>query len=795
MKNSACKKQLNSHWLSTLLAIVVALCILAAVFMVPEGLSYADSTAEILFPSNGYMQTSSPNLISANENYLLIFDDSLNRLFVRSSLSAEDYTYEIADKNVTQILAVGSTAFISADDLYYTIDLTDTSSVLTQVTIPTPTPSKKSPLTVASDGTYIYAKSVAGCISVYDENLETAFEADNIYQDILTGKCVFAGNADTVFTFTSSSGTPYFNTYKFGDAEYSEYEAEYYVQEAYAGDVIFASDNGEIIIVNKDDGTLIKETEIMPDSFCAFGSTLYTVVGDVISVYTYEAADNSLTLISSISMSGSDNRHLNLPLDVVKTFDMLIVADSNNNRAGFINSSGEMETVSLPASPFKLTVSQDAVYALCSDGNVYKISGGAVAQTYAVEGALDITFLDKLYALKNDGIYTLIGGRFVKFLSLSEGRLITSAKDGSSLYVLTDSEVKVVSRDAYLFSTSLTGSFENVSEFEADYAGNLYMLEESTVTKYTNSLYSLEASGTYEANSYLTISPNSFCIDGENIYISCDECLIIKDLFKTVTKDSYTEDELLPGDETLTYFEKSNANAFMTDAFGNPDSVTKVPGYAIGIYENVKKNTDLVLAKTKDGYFIVNINDFTQTESQQNINIYKTNKDADAYTDLLSSPTQIPAGTELTALYQQTIDGKTYIRTTYSDSEYFVEASSLELIQEIIIDDPEPQEPAKTYARIKSSRIGSKVSIYQNAAENSPVILQLVDGKKVQVLSEEDEFCRISYNGTEGYILKSSLQFKGLTTIQTIAIVLSVIVLAAGSVIAVSFYWQKKKNI
>lgn len=795
MKSFSKNKSLNIRHLLIAAVLMTAVITMTFIFGVPVSVASADYSAEVIFPSNGYIQTSSPNMISANGNYLLVFDDALSKLFVRSSNETEDYTYDFTGMNVSQILAVGDIAFITADETYFTLDLTDRGAVPQECSLPSPVPSKKSSLTITSDGTYIYAKSVAGCVSVYNENIETSFEADNHYEDILTGKCVFTGVGDTVYTFTSINGVPYFNSYKFGEDEYQEFETDYYVQEAYAGDVIFAKADDMVILINPSDGTCIKETEISPDSFCADGSNLYTVEGSVISVYTYDSASSDIALTSSISMSGSDNRHLNTPKDIIKTSDMSVIADSGNNRIGLINASGEMETVMLSASPSMLASSGDAIFALCDDNNIYKISDGAAVQSYLLEGASDITYLDKLYAVKNDGIYTLIGGRFVKFLTTANAKMITSSKDGNSLYILTDNDIKVVSKDAYLYKTLLTGSFDDVKDFEIDFAGNIYLLKESGITKYINNLYSLEEDETFSASTYLTVTPEYFCLDGDYVYLSCSECIIIKDLYKSETKGSYLADELVPGDETSEYFEKTNPDAFMTDATGNSDTVNKVPDYAIEIYENVKKTDNLVLAKTKDGFFIVNINDFSKTESSQNINIYKTTKDAEGYEDLLSSPVSIPVGTELTSLYQQTVNGTTYIKASYNGTEYFVDMTSLEIVKEIVIEEPEePAEPEKQFARIKSSRIGAKVDIYSAPSEDSPVILQLVDGKKVQILSEENGYCRISYEGNEGYILKSSLQFKGLTTIQTVAIILSVIVFLAGSVIAISFYWQKKKN-
>lgn len=83
--------------------------------------------------------------------------------------------------------------------------------------------------------------------------------------------------------------------------------------------------------------------------------------------------------------------------------------------------------------------------------------------------------------------------------------------------------------------------------------------------------------------------------------------------------------------------------------------------------------------------------------------------------------------------------------------------------------------------------------MYALADANSDVIAQIVDGSKVEVLETLDDFYLVSFDGKMGYIRKSELKTDGLTTVQIVAIVLSIVVAIAGSAIFASVYITRKK--
>lgn len=88
--------------------------------------------------------------------------------------------------------------------------------------------------------------------------------------------------------------------------------------------------------------------------------------------------------------------------------------------------------------------------------------------------------------------------------------------------------------------------------------------------------------------------------------------------------------------------------------------------------------------------------------------------------------------------------------------------------------------------------MGGLVNVYADQSTDSEVIAQIVDGSKVEVLETLDDFYLVSYDGKLGYIQKSQLKIGTLTTVQIVAIVLSIIVAIAGATIFASVHLTRK---
>ena len=153
--------------IKTLLA--VAMILLAAILvLLPvscQNVASADNaTYRVLFPTGNYFQSSSPSLVGANRNYLVIYDDLSKTLFVRAD---EEWTYTLDFESVSGIFVVENVVFLHADNKYFTLDLTDKAATARERTLPSPA----DVTFFNSDGTYLYAHSAAGRLTVYDKDL------------------------------------------------------------------------------------------------------------------------------------------------------------------------------------------------------------------------------------------------------------------------------------------------------------------------------------------------------------------------------------------------------------------------------------------------------------------------------------------------------------------------------------------------------------------------------------------------------------------------------------------------
>ena len=123
---------------------------------------------------------------------------------------------------------------------------------------------------------------------------------------------------------------------------------------------------------------------------------------------------------------------------------------------------------------------------------------------------------------------------------------------------------------------------------------------------------------------------------------------------------------------------------------------------------------------------------------------------------------------------------------TYQGQDYFVKRSDVAEYVEIV------EEKDKVYGKANADRVGGLVNMYADPSTASEVVGQIVDGSKVEVLETLDDFYLVTYDGKLGYIQKSQLKIGTLTTVQIVAIVLSIIVAIAGAAIFASVHLTRK---
>lgn len=237
--------------------------------------------------------------MGANRNYLVIYDDLSKTLFVRAD---EEWTYTLDFESVSGIFVVENVVFLHADNKYFTLDLTDKAATARERTLPSPA----DVTFFNSDGTYLYAHSAAGRLTVYDKDLQVALGIDNLYDpDTLAGKIVVAGEGANLIVFSTEYASPVFITYDATTKAKTIKGITHHIGEAYVGDVVYAleiiqqsSASGaqkRIVCIDKTSGDLLFATDINPDKFFAFGNRLFTIQDGGVTVYALNDEHTALT--------------------------------------------------------------------------------------------------------------------------------------------------------------------------------------------------------------------------------------------------------------------------------------------------------------------------------------------------------------------------------------------------------------------------------------------------------------------------------------------------------------------
>lgn len=829
------KRKTLTIFLAITVPIIIATVILMSLYS-QKSIAFADEevvappasdTFSVMFPTVSYIQSEDPALITANQNYLIVYDKTASAMFVRGGDRMGTYAFPLNLENVEYIKAVGNVAFIHADEQNYTVDLTDTSATPVKRELTSPDNANY----FRSDGKYLYAKNGYGAVSIYDENLEIAtFTVDkdgtteevtvdnHIYMDntnnpVFAGKQVMAGNNHRLYFLTVLHGLPYFNIYDpVTKQEIANELMDCYVTDAYVGDNVvvakIADSNAEaseptpLVGLDKATGKVLFSSDITPDSFCVYGDRLFTIEGKQIITYTIQTTEDTdgvvsyvgFEKISTISMAGADTYHLDNPGDVIKFGNGLAVADTDNNRLGFISSASIMSTVSINGSPIRLTADSSGVYALCNDGKIIKTENDSVVKTLdsdKTKDTLDINYLDKLYLLKSDGLYTAIGDGIFLLAQVSGGRRIASAQDGTNLYILKDDGIDMFSSNGTLLHT-YTGDFTQIVDFSVDYAGNIFALKNNGYEIYSTSYGTLaKVSETEFYNATAHANANSVCLDGQSLYFTAQECLVGKSTVEASTKDNYNPSEFIPSETSTYHFAKlkEDTASYVIPADGRMEAIYAAPTQTILVFDN-DENAQFTYALLEGNFFQIKKSDYETVATNQLQGNYATNRITVFYAlpDVESTKISVSMGTRI-SLFADCADfeNSKWLRIKYNDKVYFVDAEHVDEYAELI-----PEKDRK-YGKAKATRVGGLVNIYSAASIDSEVMTQIVDGTDVEVLEEAAGFYLIRYEEMTGYMLKDEVELKGLTAVQIASIVVACIVVIAGIGVFIAIEKTKKK--
>lgn len=786
-----CYTQNRRIFNTKILLAVVAVFVTAVALLTATNdacVAYADDAFGVLFPTNNYFQSPSPALVSANRNYLVIYDDSTRTLFARAD---EEWTYSLDFENVEGIFVIEDEVFLHADDKYYTLSLASRTSVPQERVIPTP-----SDVTFFnSDGTYLYAHSAAGRITVYDKNLDVALGIDNLYDpDVLAGKIVVAGEGSNLIVFSTEYASPVFVTYNAVTHEKTIKGITHHIGEAYVGDVVYALEiiqqstaqdaQKRIVCIDKTSGELLFATDINPDKYFAFGNRLFTIQDGGVTVYALNDEHTALTKTQSITMSGSDLLHLDKPSDVVRAQDETVIADKQNNRVLFVGSSGVATALSLSEKPLALCNDSSSVYVALGD-TVVQIRDKQIWQTYPLQNVKDVAYLDSLYALTDDGIYVLIGANFVKAFDVENAKRISCAKDGTNLHVLTDEAVLSFNRAGKQLPALAHGDFSQATDFAVDYTGKAFVAYTDKIDWYLDNACGSVAL----SHPSFKATVSSVCLDGASLLFSADECFVGIIGVDATTKQSFDAQPpvIVKGD--YFFATKSNDDALFFSADGRMENVTIADEQTVIVYTGQSTADGKTYARVGDKLVAVNPEHFTRKSQTALEGDYVVKSDVTLYALPYVEDGKIAVGQGTrVSLAKDAVDydWSGWVVVSYGGNEYFARVGDVEQYVEIV------DEKDKIYGKANADRVGGLVNVYADLSTSSEVIAQIVDGRKVEVLQTFDDFYLVSFDGMQGYVLKSQLKIGALTTVQIVAIVLSIIVAVAGFAIFASIYLTKK---
>lgn len=775
--------------ISLALAIMCVNALILSLMPNPQIALAADTTFTQVFPTTDYFQSANPSKVSANRSYLLIYDDEADKLFVRGGGTTQTSVYAADFENVENVFAIGSVAFLNCKSGCYTLDLTDSTATWQARALPTPA----NITYFNSDGTYLYAHSAYGTVSVYDQNLDIAFDADNVQDYDFAGQStVVTGEGSTLYVFSiDGTGKQFFTTYDLLDgSKTSKVYTKGVLIKAYVGSAIYAlktfDDTNYIVCIDKQSGEELFSTEISPDYFFAYDERLFTVSQNSVTVYTLSEDKTSLRLDSSITMSGSDLGHFDAPADVIKDGDKLVVADSKNNRLSIVES-GEMSCVYFESAPQRVCKGQNDYYVALANG-VSKVASGKISATYDIDNVLDITYLDKLYVLTSDGVYILLGDGAVKLCSSYDAKRITSAKDGENVYLLCSDKVVTINQSGKQLPTLAQDDFTSAVDFAVDYVGKITVAYKDGYKQYLG-----ESKDKFTlTSSSVGATITSVYLDENSLYFSTEECFIGKCSVDATSKLTFINFNFFaPTAKDAIAFAKAKDGALAYSLDGRVENTSLASSDVYMIYTDraVKNSTNLKYAYCDGEIVIIDKNDFDMLETNALSGDYVSKTATTLYATPYCEDGKIELTSGVIVTRQNDCadyeDGK-WIAVKYGENTYYAIASDFE---EYVVVIPEKD---KVYGRANADRAGGVVNVYTSQDENSDVIMQIVDGTKVEVLETLDDFYLISFDGKTGYIKKSQLKIDGLTTVQIVAIVLAIVVALAGSAIFASIYITRK---
>ncbi|MDE7373313.1 MAG: SH3 domain-containing protein, partial [Clostridia bacterium] len=387
-------------------------------------------------------------------------------------------------------------------------------------------------------------------------------------------------------------------------------------------------------------------------------------------------------------------------------------------------------------------------------------------------------------------LYTVLGGETLKLAETTGAKRLTSAKDGTNLYVLKDECIEIYSTNGTLLST-LTHDFTNVKDISVDYAGQIFALREDGFDVFINDSGTPTISSStefYNATAYA--KANSLCVENNSLYFSTLECLIGKSTVTAYNKDTFKPASFVPSADAIYHFAKLKEDTFsyIIPVSGRMEAISPAPTETVLVFDN--DGSDWANALLNGEFFKIKQSDYDVVEIEELVGDYaaKNNTTLYAMPNVNNGKVAVLAGTRFTLISDcADFENSKWLRVNYNEKTYFVLSDDCDEFIELIRDED------RVYGKAKAKRVGGLVNVYADASSDAEVLLSIVDGTEIEVLDKLDRYYMVRYGNTVGYMLKGEVELDGLTTVQIIAIVVACLVAVAGVGIFIAIETTKKK--
>lgn len=782
--------------------------------------SQPNADFSVVYPTEGYFPVSDAQLLAANADYLAVYDGALQSLVVTGETEfacALDYAPD-------GMWLSGSLLLMHFGDesavRYATVDLT-VSPVLTDVTSTVLADASY----IVADDSYIYAKS-DDTLAIYttDGGLKSYGLIEN--DPNLNGKYIFAANDRTLYFYAQSYETRRFFICNCTSTDamityMSSLEQMLPAVATYIDGGLLVDRNGELVVVDRnDDGEgVILSTGIKWTNdtvFSAYGDRVFVVnenggVDEYRVSMGYETeegvtVEGKTEFVRTYAMNGSTEGQLDAPTDIVFAPVGTVIADSNNMRLAVLNGS-QTEYAEADFVPTSLAVNSQGVVYVASEDALYTLSrkNGSLTLTKYLDAPEDETVLDIacfgnfVVVLTDTSLHLVALRNIMHSAPVSDGIAAAVSPVGSTLYVMTKDGVHTLTVDTS--TPSLTNlidfreaDFSAATDIATDYAGTLFVaFEDARIASFSNEVGAVELQHEYIFDdSFYIAKPAAIQLNGSEAYFASSTCFIGRAEVGAVDEDAYSP---IPDPDisvaTTNRFAVTSEDGYLFDEPGRFDTMLPVAeGSVLYVHDGVSSVEGYAYAyiNGRRGYISSSLlADISPSDA--NKGAYSAAQGSELFNpDPAASPIRLADSAVIEVIDNAAgIDGGVWWRVHYNNEVYFVRASELTPYEEVL---PEPE---KVFGRASADRAGGIVNIYAVPDTTSTVVLEVVDGTRLEILGEDGDFYLVGVNGMTGYALKDDVELEGLTTVQIVSIVLAVAVAVTGLIVFV-VTWQSRKK-